>query len=206
MLGNSAGSKGGALRVTGSTTLPSITFQKCLVKNNIAKYGGAVDASAASIDVKQGTEFSHNVAISWGGAASLKGKCEMKVQSDAIFHANMADSGGAVAITESSLFASNSRFEVNKAVAGYGGAFSIAGIETTVVEISDSLLSLNSAAKGAEGCSGCGGGGAVAVSGAAKLTLSRGSQYTSNTASGDSRESSGGCILAWGSAQICLEN
>ena len=205
MLGNSAGSKGGALRVTGSTTLPSITFQKCLVKNNIAKYGGAVDASAASIDVKQGTEFSHNVAISWGGAVSLKGKCEMKVQSDAIFHANMADSGGAVAITESSLFASNSRFEGNKAVAGYGGAFSIAGIET-VVDISDSMLSLNSAAKGAEGCSMCGGGGALAVQGAAKLTLSRGSQCTSNTASGDSRESSGGCILAWGSAQIRLEN
>ena len=205
MLGNSAGSKGGALRVTASAMLPSITFQKCLVTKNMAKSGGAIHAVAASVDVKQGTEVSYNVAITSGGAVWLGGKCEMKVQSDAVFHANMADSGGAVAMTESSLVASNSRFEGNKAVAGYGGAFNIAGIET-IVEISDSLLSLNSAAKGVEGCSGCGGGGALAVSGAAKLTLSRGSRCTSNMASGDSRESSGGCILAWGSAQICLEN
>ena len=192
--------------MTAHTTLPFITFQKCLVTKNMAKSGGAVFAVAALIVVKQGTEVSHNVAITCGGAFWVEGKCDMKIQSGAVFHANMADSGGAVSMTESSLFASNSRFEGNKAVAGYGGAFSIAGIETTVVEISDSLLSLNSAAKGAEGCSGCGGGGAVAVSGAAKLTLSRGSQCTSNTASGDSRESSGGCILAWGSARIRLEN
>ena len=71
MLGNSAGSKGGALRVTASATLPSITFQKCLVTKNMAKSGGAVHAVAASVDVKQGTEVSYNVAITSGGAVWL---------------------------------------------------------------------------------------------------------------------------------------
>jgi len=78
------------------------------------------------------------------------------------------------------------------------------------VAISQSLLSFNSAARGPDGCTqevtGCGGGGAISLTGDAKLTLTGNTRCVGNSASGDSGESSGGAILAWGSASIVLHN
>ena len=76
--------------------------------------------------------------------------------------------------------------------------------------ISQSLLSFNSAARGPDGCTqevtGCGGGGAISLTGDARLTLTGNTRCVGNSASGDSGESSGGAILAWGSASIVLHN
>ena len=207
MISNSAGSSGGAVALQGATLTSS--QHSILTQNSATLYGGAIYViSSSKIYLKDGTRLSENIAKR-GGAVYLYKESEMQAESECIFSNNTAqEAGGAVSISDSSFSAANCRFVSNMAVAGYGGALSVGGIGS-VVKLKESLLSLNSATRG-DGCTledtGCGGGGAISLAGNAKLTLSEGTQCVSNSASGDSRESSGGCILAWGSTWIRLEN
>lgn len=208
MISNSAGSSGGAVSIQSATFTAS--QRSILTKNSAGSMGGAIYAiSSSKLYMEGGTQLSENIAKK-GGAVFLLGEVDMQVESECIFSNNTAQqAGGAVAITDSRVSAANCRFESNMAVAGYGGALSIGGFDS-VVELKHSLLSLNSATRGTDGCTledmGCGGGGAISLAGNTKLSLSEGTLCVSNSASGDSRESSGGCILAWGSTSIRLEN
>ncbi len=132
-LRNGAGVDGGAIQLTGA----SPTFDGCRFESNVATSdGGAVWADATSEPSFSGCDFVGNQAAGVGGACTTDGG-EASF-STCLFDTNSAAAGGALhvegSVSDPAPQISDCSFTDNTATASWGGALSLLGTQSSLIE------------------------------------------------------------------------
>ncbi|MDP6541214.1 MAG: hypothetical protein QGF07_00380, partial [Phycisphaerales bacterium] len=120
------GIDGAAVSINGG----SLAIYDCIFSENQAseagQSGGALKASGNSTVIAQGSEFSNNAAVQFGGAVYLIGSGTSAQITDCLFENNESSVGGAIYVS-SGTSCSVELVEFNLNTAGVGGAASITG-------------------------------------------------------------------------------
>ena len=127
--GNSYG--GAILNIRDMIDNPTVNINNCLLRDNVAEYGGAIYSYGGTVNINN-SRFFHNIAENYGGAIACENYTQLNVFNTAFEYCySTNNAGGAIYIRDSEFKSRNSSFKNNNA--SFGGAICDLSSESEII-------------------------------------------------------------------------